>query len=41
LSGGSSEINTDKEDHGFLQIKVKNDLAKINFVSLPGPGEKK
>ncbi len=41
LSGGSSEISTDKEDHGVLKINWKNDPAKINFVSLPGPGEKK
>jgi 3',5'-cyclic AMP phosphodiesterase CpdA len=41
LSGGSSEIYTDKDDHGFLFIKAKNDNEDIKFVALPGPVKKK
>jgi 3',5'-cyclic AMP phosphodiesterase CpdA len=40
LSGGSSEINTDKEDHGFLQVRVKDNVPAVNFVGLPAPAEK-
>lgn len=41
LSGGSSEIYTDEEDHGFLQIKVNGTVPAVNFVDLPEPAEKK
>lgn len=36
LSGGSSEIYTNEDDHGFLFIKVNNEHEDIKFVSLAG-----
>jgi predicted phosphodiesterase len=41
LSGGSREIYTDEDDHGFLFIKVKNEAEDVKFVALPGPVKKR
>jgi predicted MPP superfamily phosphohydrolase len=37
LSGGSSEINTDGKNHGFLFIRVKNAGEDVRFIPLPRP----